>query len=277
MAFNYMIPVVGVIPEKYDCTLDPPFDNLAGCITEVGAEILWRVRVYRNAELLESFEQSFEGSPGSIENAPGPIQLKRTEEEWREDARFFESDFISVSGEPTFSANTPPPFYTVYTSPGRKSFISDNAYKFSQPTIISQVAAYGRYLDAYAPLLIDRTKDYEESVALTNPYNRDNICRILASDGRKIEPIRVPALSTRIVPLSQLLDETEDRWQGRIQLTAFNRLITFNVKHALSDRGIINDFEHLDPFRAEPTHLPAFQIFRQWIGEKLKLRGMIGS
>ncbi len=36
---------------------------------------------------------------------------------------------------------------------------------------------------------------------------------------------------------------------------------------------MITDFEHLDPFRTDPTHLPAFQWFRQWVGRTLELRG----
>ena len=56
--------------------------------------------------------------------------------------------------------------------------------------------------------------------------------------------------------------EKESFWQGHIQIKANNRIITFNYKHSLKKDKIISDYEHLDPYRGEPTYLPPFQLLR---------------
>ena len=91
-------------------------------------------------------------------------------------------------------------------------------------------------------------------------------------DGRHLPRLRIPALSARYLHLVNILQEKESAWVGEIQLTANNRLITFDVKHALSDIRTISDHEHLDPFRGEPTHMPLFQWCRSSVGNFLSRR-----
>lgn len=269
-----MIPVVCVLPEGYDCTLDVPFSNFEKLLVSGNQDVIWRVRVFRNGEQTDSIETPIAVSNGRIVDIPKPHVIPRQGEEWREDPRFFECDFITRDGNPGFAANQPPPFYTLLTAPGEKSVFSDNAYKFSHPVTIMQVQEYGRYLDAYAPILVDREKGYGETIGMINPYNKTIIAKISASDGRGIERIRIPALSARLVSLEKLMNEGEKSWHGRIQITANNRLVTFSLKHSLKNPTRISDFEHLDPFRADPTHLPAFQRFRQGVGKFLQMRNI---
>ena len=63
--------------------------------------------------------------------------------------------------------------------------------------------------------------------------------------------------------------EKESFWQGHIQIKATNWIITFNYKHSLKNNKIISDYEHLDPYRGEPTFLPSFQLLRIKIGQIL--------
>jgi len=80
-------------------------------------------------------------------------------------------------------------------------------------------------------------------------------------------------MSVRRVDLAQLLEVGEWRWRGRLQLTANNRLITFDVKHSFADPTLITDHEHLDPFRADPTHLPLTRLLRARAGRPQTGRG----
>ena len=271
-----MIPIVCVLPEGYDCTLDVPFANLEKRLAANDQMVIWRIRVYRNGEQLEEIETPIEVRDGRIVNTPAPYVIARSDGSWREDPRFFESDFITRDGEPGFHVNQSPPFYTLLTAPSRKSVFSDNAYKYSHPVTIMQIKAYGQYNDTYAPILIDRENDYGETIGMINPYNKTILARISASGARSIRRIRIPAHSALLIPLEQLLEEDEVRWHGRIQITANNRLVTFSLKHSVSDQSHLSDFEHLDPFRADPTHLPAFQKFRQGVGKFLQMRRTSG-
>ena len=172
----------------------------------------------------------------------------------------------------SFYGKAPIAFYAVYSAIGKKGFLSDNAYKFSSPPIISQIAAYGRFVETYSVIRIDRSRDYSDSLILINPYNKPILCTVVTMDGRKVPRLRVPALSARYMKLEGILKDDENYWEGEIQLTANNRLIVYDIKHALSDITIISDHEHLDPFRGDPTHLPFFQWCRASVGEFLSHR-----
>ena len=78
-----------------------------------------------------------------------------------------------------------------------------------------------------------------------------------------------------MISLAPLLLKGEEMWAGQIQITATNRVITFNVKHSFKDPTNISDHEHLDPYRGEPTHFPATQWLRLRLGKWLMRRGWI--
>ena len=60
---------------------------------------------------------------------------------------------------PLFTSNRPPAFYNVYSAPGRKSFFACHTWKFGSPQVIGQIAAFGRFADAYPVIHIDRERD----------------------------------------------------------------------------------------------------------------------
>jgi hypothetical protein len=181
----------------------------------------------------------------------------------------------SIDGSPVFAGKNVIGFYAIYTKPGKKSFLADNGYKYGSPPLISQIAMFGRYVDGYPVVRLDRDRDIGQTITLINPYKKSVVARIIAHDGRAVPRIKVPPLSVRNVPLIQMLRDEERSWVGQIQLTASNRLGTFVIMHSLRNPWVVSDHEHLDTFRSDPTHLPAFQLFRQRVGKYLDLRGWL--
>ncbi len=89
-------------------------------------------------------------------------------------------------------------------------------------------------------------------------------------DGRRPRRLRVEPMTGRMVDLADLIAPDEPRWMGQTQLTANNRVITHIVKHSMSDPTRISTVEHLDPFRADPTHFPLFRWLRLSVGESIQ-------
>lgn len=278
MSFHYMIPTLGVRHTGYDCTIDPPFDTMARVLVSGDSKLLWRLRTIHDGEQRDVFETELDYEGGKLASAPpAPFVLAAEKTGGDGDPGFFETDFVVADGSPDFVTNQPLVVpYAVYSAPGRKSFFSTPTNKFAVPSVINMVAEYGRFIETYPVVSIDRARDYGESIAMINPYNKDIIAEVQAYDGRQIRRIRVPRMSARYVRLDRLLKAGETSWNGRIQLTANNRVVTFDVKHSLANPEIISDEEHLDPFRADPTHVPAFQAFRLGVGRYLQLRGLLG-
>jgi hypothetical protein len=270
---DYLIPTISSLPLGFDCVLPISADAVTRRLVGDGGRVRHRLRVFHDGEISTEESRYFDIHDG---RTVGPwTEAYR----WRdrgaavdENPGFLESEFRVEKGDIRFTGNTPLSFYSIYSASGKKGFLSDNAYKFSSPPIISQIAAYGRFVDTYPVIRLDRERDYGDSLFLINPYNKPILCSVITMDGRKLPRFRVPALSARYLSLENLLKENETAWVGEIQLTANNRLITYDIKHALSDIRIISDHEHLDPFRGDPTHLPFFQRCRSSVGDMLSRR-----
>lgn len=273
MAWNYLLPTISSLPSGYDCTVPLPIDAIARRITAGPCTVTAQYRVYHEGIVVheDSLRIAFDERMRPTA-APPPLVWRDAGPSWGGRTGFLELSFRAEDEREVFTSKAAIGFYTIYTGPGKKSFFSDNAYKYGAPPIISQIAAFGRFVDGYPVVHLDRDRDFGESITLINPYKRPVLAKILSHDGRTTGNIKILPLSARSVALIDLLRPDERSWFGQIQLTASNRLVTYSVKHAISDPMLISDHEHLDPFRADPTHLPAFQALRQRIGKYLELR-----
>ena len=182
---------------------------------------------------------------------------------------YLEMFVSSPEGDSIFRSKLVLGLYSIYSAQGKKSFFSDNAYKYGAPPVITMMAEFGRFIDGYPAVHIDRDNGIGETLVLINPYKRPILANIKSSDKRSLPRLRIPAESVKNVDLSHFLEPEENTWMGEIQLTANNRLITFSIKHDYSDPTLISDHEHLDPYRSDPTFLPMTLHMRRWLGGKL--------
>jgi hypothetical protein len=273
--YSYLIPSIASLPRGYDCTFAVGDDAIAARLADGSGRVLRRAQAFVEGEAVESQVAELSLEAGKLvkgENAP--LRWRGAGREGIEHPGYLEIAYEAVDGKTCFATNRPITPYAIYTAPGRKAFFSDNSQKFSNPVAIAQIARFGEYVDGYPVVEIDRERDYGESLVLINPYKKPVLARIQGHDGRDTGRIRVPAMAARRVDLSVLLAPGENRWSGRIQMTANNRLIVYNIKHSLADPTVISDHEHMDPFRSDPTHLPASQRLRLTLGGWLqRVRG----
>ncbi|MBO55164.1 MAG: hypothetical protein CL886_05820 [Dehalococcoidia bacterium] len=276
MAFNYIIPVITAIPSGYQCDLVLPLDAIGARLIDGEGNVVIRRRVYCEGELLDSQETqvAFEGG---ICKQPllNRFTAKITRDDGVTSAGYLETAILSLDGDEIFSNHMPPGFYAILSTDGKKSVFTDGSLKFASPEIIGQIAKFGRYVDTYPIVHLDRDRDYGESLFCINPFKRGVLVQILGSNGRSIKRTRVEPMSALIVPLNELLGREDCRWTGRVHLSATNRLVVFTVKHSLSDPTLINDLEHMDAFRAEPSHMSSLQWLRQRVGKFLSNRGFM--
>lgn len=274
MSWNYLLPTISSLPIGYDCTIPIPIAGLAKRMNRRDGHVIAHYRVYHEGHVVEEGERPLMVKTGQPTGPlPEPLIWRDASEIWGAHSGFMELGFRSGDDRELFESKAVLAFYSIYTKPGRKSFFSDNAYKYGAPPVISQIATFGMYVDGHPLIHLDRDRDLGESISLINPYKRPVVASIMTHDGRRLDKIKIPPLSARNARLVGLLKPGERAWFGQIQLTASNRLVTYNVKHSLHDPTVISDHEHLDPFRADPTHIPAFRALRQRVGKFLKVHG----
>ena len=274
MSSSYLIPIIAWLPKGYNCSVVMPLEAIAARLPNGGGTIIRAWTAYRGGEPVADKEERIELKDGRpvIEPDDEITWAGAGLDDWPEEGGYLEFTVRTADDEPLFASNRPPPFYNVYSAPGRKTFFLCHTWKFGSPQVIGQIAEFGRYVDAYPIIHIDRERDLGDSLVLINPYRRPILAQILSHDGRRPRRLRVEPMSGRMIDLAALIAPDEPVWMGQIQLTANNRVITHIVKHSLADREQISTVEHLDPFRADPTHFPLFRWLRLSIGQVLRAR-----
>jgi len=273
-SYSYLIPIITWLPAGYDCTIVMPNTLIASSVTPAPVEVerFWTAvcdgrQVAGGSDIIKC-----EGK--EVVSGPDEDVIWRAADHppLGADGGYLEFGVRTAGGELSFCHHHLPSLYNVYSAPDRKSFFSCHTWKFGSPQVISQIARFGRYVDCYPVVRLDRRRNIGESLVLVNPYQKAILAELSTNDGRKPPRIRIEAKSVRRYPLDQLLRSDEQDWLGQLQITANNRVVTYMVKHALDDPSMITTVEHLDPFRADPTHVPATQWLRLEYGRRRFIR-----
>lgn len=275
MAFNYLVPRIAVLPAGFDCSVAPPLDAVGALLRDGTGDVQMTIRVSHENRTIESQSHTLRFQGGNlVGNEPEPFVWLAARLGDEEHPGFLEIDFRISDGAALFLRKYQKPFYLVFVAPGKKSFIADGSVKYANPRIIRQIEQYGCFVDTYPVAYIDRGRDLGNSLFVINPYRKPVVCELVTNDERKLRKFRIPEGCARMVDLLPLLEEEEQNWRGSYEITSNNRVIVSDCKHRLSDRTYIHDFEHLEPFRAEPTHISSFQKFRLFVGRRLMSRGI---
>lgn len=264
--FPYILPSIIPIPLGYNTKILIPIQMIKERIPNV-------LKNYQVKVQLNGFREGkiFFDKTNIINNhSDGIIEFEIYDQsKFSEYSGYAELSFFEVNKNPIFLSRAVLSFYSNFYHKDKKSFLSDNAYKFGAPTTIAQMSVIKKYIDAYPTILIDKERDLGETLVFINPYKRKIKSKIISFDGREINNIIINSFSAKEILLSRFLKEKESNWEGHIQLTSTNRIITFNFKHSYKDKKIISDYEHLDPYRGDPTFVPITKFVRQKIGKYL--------
>ncbi|MBM3527060.1 MAG: hypothetical protein FJX62_03120 [Alphaproteobacteria bacterium] len=273
MLSAFIFPSISSLPPGYDCRISIPTARIVNRVAG-DADIHCTIKVYCNGQVLHTEEHDIKIAGGKAVKELPQFVWPDHGEEWNGAAGFAEVSFRSGDGKAVFTDTGVISFYAIYSKPGKKSFFSDNAFRYGSPPTIDQIAAFGKYVDAYPVIHLDRKRDLGETLTLINPYKKAIRAKIVTHDDRELRA-KIDPESVTNVRLAGLLNDGENEWIGHLQLIATNRLVTFHIKHSLAQPEIISDHEHLDPFRADPTHFPLTQFLRLKAGELMKRYGWI--
>ena len=271
MSHSFVYPTIVSLPCGYNATIVPPLAQITRRLADPNSDVHVTVVRYRGGERQFLTEVQYPFRNGVFaDSGIAPLHVTDPLDDGGDPTpAYLEIETKSTDGRPIFTSKAVFGLYTIYGKRGKASFFSDNAYKYGSPPIISQMARFRVYVDTYPVIHLDRVRALGESLTLINPYRMPIIAQVRTEDGRALKRRKISPQSALAVDLSEILDESEDRWFGQIQLTANNRLVTFTFKHRFGDQTIISDYEHMDPFREDPTHIPLTQKLRLQLGDWL--------
>lgn len=260
---SYIFPSIISMPLWYRCAVPVQVREMTERVKAGQATVQYGLDVFRAGELVRSEHRTFVFRGGRLQSGDvSPFVWENQALLGQTEHAYGEITCKSADESDIFSSMMPFSKYTIYYAENKKSVFSDNNLKYGAPPIIDQMAEFGQYVETYPVINLDRDRDLGESLALINPYTKPIMVRVITSDKRELKKLQVKSKSCRHVNLLDLLRDNERAWRGHIQLTANNRLIVFHIKQSARDPSVISDHEHLDPYRAEPTHWPVSLLLR---------------
>lgn len=273
MPHTYFVPIVMWLPPGRRSTMVLPSRSLKDCLIGGTGRVRRDWAVFVDGKSVDSGSQSFDFvADGEVEGYSATLAYELPP--GAPSGGYLECALRADDDKTLFKVMRLPGAYNIHSNSANKSFFTCHTHKFASPPVISQIARFGQFVDCYSVATVDRAADLTTSLVLVNPYGKAIVARILTYEGRRIEPIKIAPKSATRVDLQALLRDDEKNWGGHIQLTANNRALTWLVKHRISAPDAVATVEHLDPFRADETHMPLTKALRNWIGEWLERRAI---
>jgi len=272
--YHYLIPIVSIAPPT-GYTLDQllPLDKLRTTLSVSDASLRISRRVICKGEVIIANEQELRLEEGEWQNPEaGAFTLGNIDgEAWStgEGLAFLETQ-IDLLSDGSFQSPFAPAFYGLYSGPGRKSFVSDNALKYGNTVTISQIENFGKWVEGYPVCEVDRERDTNESVLLINPFARPAVANVEFEGREETFRRRINAQSAVRIDCASVLSDNSKPWTGTIYISGLNRLVVYFCKHLISDPNTVTTLEHSDPYRGENTHVPLTQYLRRRFGYKIK-------
>lgn len=268
MKYNYFIPIIHLGPAYgYTYTQILPLERIKSIIIGKYAEFEINRKIFLNNELIleKRSEIHFKNNNWLKKKASffewGPSKDKNH-------ISYIETQINLLKGKGLKYASVPG-FYVNYSHPNLKNYLSCSSEKYGNPRVISQMKYFGLWVDGYPAININKDRKTTYSIVIVNPYKNQSTFSLEISDLNIKKIVKVPAFSAKKLNMFTIINKNS--WTGQFYLYGKRRAIVYVVNHSFDDFNRISTIEHSDPFRAELTHLPRFQYFRNKIHKKIKM------
>ena len=275
--YRYLIPSISAAPPPgYRMTQVLPLEPLRELLLPRRDAVLTvRRAVIRAGEaLIEDVRQLVLRDGAWTDPSVAEFAFDSSDEDgWRTEGQIaYVETAVSLETEGWFRDHFLPPFYTVYSSPSKKTFFSDNALKFGSPNVIKQIARHGKWIEGYPVVHVDPSRDSSESVLVINPFEKESFVKVqTVGDPARSVRRRVAALGATRVDLLQVLGDSGLPWSGQVFVSGPARMVIYFAKHGVGDNTSITTVEHSDVYRGTASFLPATLLLRRWAGSALGL------
>lgn len=272
--YPHFVPFLNPAPPPgYQMDQFLPLDGLKALLDRSSATIDIQRLVILEGEVIQSTNQTLTMREGVWDN-PGGAEFRLSPvkgSDWSAESPLAYLETSVTARDARFAQLREPSFYTIYSGPDRKSFLSDSSMKMAHPAVIKQVAAYGKWAEGYPACVVDPHLDAGESVILINPYERPAMAT-LEIEHHGTKRFKVPPLCGRRIDIRTCLDDTALPWHGQIYVTGPRRVVAFFVNHSLEDPTRVINLEHTDPYRGESLWVPFTRALHWQYRTRLGLR-----
>ena len=173
MAYNYFIPLIHLGPAPdYVFTQDLPLDAIKNLILGNYAkiEIIRKIilnnnKLYEKKEILTFKSNKWLNKKSAFFRWGPPLEKK--------DFCYIETQINLLKGV-GFTSSSLPGFYVNYISSYRKNFMSCGVEKYGNPRVIMQMKEFGKWVDGYPAISVNKSRQTTYSLIIINPYKALN-------------------------------------------------------------------------------------------------------
>ena len=122
--------------------------------------------------------------------------------------------------------------------------------KYAEPLIIGNMQSLGTFNLINPGHYFDSDANISNSALIINPYDGALIATAVSSFNKKIKK-KIPGKSAVMIDLSEIIPE---KTPTCVLYSGSNRYTGWDVRHAYNDVNKIINIDHLEYFRAIPTH-----------------------
>ena len=275
MKTKFILPIVSIGP-PFDYSMDYKYslDNLTKHMVDGDYLLSIERKHFYKGKLIKSNKANIEYKEKKWYNEQAATykcdSIFKSRKEWLKayDQEYIETHVeILKGGYFKNIMSYTPSTYAIFASKNKKTFFSDNQYKFGESRTIDQITQFGKWLEGYPDTNYSKKNNIDESLIFINPYPAKTNVRINLLSFTK--SLNINAYSSVRIPLSSLLNKDVSEWSGQIFISGKNRQILFFLKHALNDASNITTLEHSENFRGEPTHYSLSNTFHR-IKQRIK-------
>jgi len=257
MSFSYFIPVIHLGPVKSNkISIDLPIKDIEKLI--IGSSSVFEVVRY----IIGDGEVIYESKLFLEYKNKIWINKEAEKFEWTNHKDIFsyvETQVNQIEGKGLTSSFLPS-FYVFYTNKYSKSYVSCGNWKYGNIRVVMQMAAFGKWVDGYPAINIDRESKITYSIAIVNPYLKSSKYTIEIKGLNIIHNVIVKPQSVEVIGLADII--LKNKWTGQIYVYGKQRSIMYVINHDIDNLYDITTIEHSDPFRAELNYMPRFQYIR---------------
>ena len=267
MSYNYFIPQIHLGPfSGYTFSQDLPLSKIKKLVIGKNAEFEILRKIKSNGHIIFEKKDTLFFSKKQWQNEE-VAQFNWSTKKNKKELCYIETQINLLKGAGLYSSSLPG-YYVHYISSNRKNFLSCGNEKYGNPRVIMQMHEFGKWIDGYPAISINKKKKTTYSIIIINPYETISLFNIEINSLNVKKSIKVPALSVKKIDFHDITKQ--DIWTGQFYIYGKRRAIIYLANHAFKDFNLIGTLEHTDPFRAEFTYQPRLQFLRHKIHKSLK-------
>ena len=213
MLYNYFIPQIHLgPPSDYTFVQELPLEEIKNLIIGDSAKFEISRTIISDKNILYSNKQNIKFNLNKWNNEEVSYFKWKPKGKYK-NLCYIETQVNLVEGKGLISASLPG-YYVHYMNSYKKNFLSCGNEKYGNPRVIMQMKEFGRWVDGYPAININKSNNTTYSIIIINPYEVKSTFDIEINSLDIKTSFKVSALSVKKINFFDIIKK--NKWTGNL-------------------------------------------------------------